>query len=61
MEIKLDPKSILRFSEIPKHKFPDAATPSQITTHSMDKSYTLDYVIENCHNNGKYFVINFLK
>ena len=54
MDIKLDPKSILRFSEIPKRKFPDTATPSQITTHSMDKSYTLDYVIENFHNNGKY-------
>ncbi|EDV29117.1 Protein AAR2-like protein [Trichoplax sp. H2] len=53
IDIKLDPNCILRFSDIPKRKFPNSSTPSEITIHSMDKSYTLDYVIENCHNNNE--------
>ncbi|TRY64817.1 hypothetical protein DNTS_004417 [Danionella cerebrum] len=37
----------LRFSNIPKQSFPPGATPAQITQCSMDRSYTLDCLIQS--------------
>ncbi|XP_056305937.1 protein AAR2 homolog [Danio aesculapii] len=36
----------LRFSSIPKQAYPPGATPAQITQYSMDRSYTLNAVLE---------------
>ncbi|XP_069115860.1 protein AAR2 homolog [Argopecten irradians] len=39
------PGTSLRFSVIPKNKYPPGSSPAEITKHSMDSSYTLEYTI----------------
>ena len=41
-----------RFSVIPKKKYPDGATPSQITQHNVDHSYCLEMVLSQECKNG---------
>lgn len=36
----------LRFSSIPEQAYPPGSTPAQITQHSMDRSYTLNAILE---------------
>lgn len=40
-----DPDSVIRFSEIPKQKFPEGASPAEISKHNMDNSYVLGNMI----------------
>lgn len=35
----------MRFTEIPRDKFPPGSTPEEITKHYLDQSYTLDLMI----------------
>lgn len=48
-----DPDSVIRFSEIPKQKFPEGASPAEISKHNMDNSYVLGNMISGMK--GKYF------
>ncbi|XP_014482230.1 PREDICTED: protein AAR2 homolog [Dinoponera quadriceps] len=40
-DLKPKPGTELRLTEIPDKRYPDDATPSEITRHSLDSSYTL--------------------
>lgn len=40
-----NPDAVIRFSEIPKQKFPEGASPAEISKHSMDSSYVLGNMI----------------
>lgn len=35
----------MRFTEIPRDKFPTGATPEEITKHYLDQSYSLELMI----------------
>ena len=36
-----NPEAVIRFSECPKQKYPEGATPAEISKYSMDSSYAL--------------------
>ncbi|XP_072761899.1 protein AAR2 homolog [Anoplolepis gracilipes] len=44
--LKPKPGTELRLTEIPDKHYPDDATPSEITRHSLDSSYVLDAVLK---------------
>lgn len=44
--LKPKPGTELRLTEIPDKHYPDDATPSEITRHSLDSSYALDIVLK---------------
>ncbi|XP_042197744.1 protein AAR2 homolog [Callorhinchus milii] len=44
-KMKIKPGTEIRFSNIPKQKYPDGATPAEITKYNMDFSFTLESVI----------------
>lgn len=35
----------LRFSKLPEKNYPEGSTPSEITRHSMDRSYVLELLL----------------
>lgn len=35
----------MRFTEIPRDKYPPGSTPEEITKHYLDQSYSLDIMI----------------
>lgn len=39
----------MRFTEIPKDKYPPGSAPEEITKHYLDQSYTLELMIR-AHN-----------
>lgn len=41
----------LRFTEIPKQRYPEGASPQEITKHSMDSSYLLETLLKNVYSN----------
>ncbi|RVE43529.1 hypothetical protein evm_011814 [Chilo suppressalis] len=43
--LKPAPGTALRFTEIPKDKFPPGSTPEEITKHYLDQSYSLELMI----------------
>ena len=43
--IPRNPEAVIRFSEIPKQKFPEGASPVEISKHSMDSSHVLGNII----------------
>ncbi|XP_063824605.1 protein AAR2 homolog [Ostrinia nubilalis] len=43
--LKPTPGTSLRFTEIPRDKFPPGSTPEEITKHYLDQSYTLELMI----------------
>lgn len=45
-DLKPKPGTELRLTEIPDKHYPDDATPSEITRHSLDTSYTLDTTLK---------------
>ena len=49
-ELTVVPGSEIRFSKIPEQKWPDGATPAEVTKYSMDHSY----VLENLLNSDAY-------
>ncbi|XP_012231485.1 protein AAR2 homolog [Linepithema humile] len=44
--LKPKPGTELRLTEIPNKHYPDNATPSEITRHSLDSSYALDTILK---------------
>ena len=40
-------ETLIRFSEIPKQRYPDGASPLEISKYSMDSSYALSHLINN--------------
>ena len=40
-------ETLIRFSEIPKQRYPDGASPLEISKYSMDSSYALSHLIDN--------------
>ncbi|XP_060083524.1 protein AAR2 homolog [Ylistrum balloti] len=44
-DMKTTPGTSLRFSIIPKNKFPPGSSPSEITKHNIDSSYTLECIL----------------
>lgn len=52
-DMKTIPGTALRFSEISKSKYPPGSSPSEITKHSMDSSYSLECVLNTyCSQNS---------
>lgn len=45
-DLKPRPGTELRLTEIPNKHYPDDATPSEITRHSLDTSYVLDSTLK---------------
>lgn len=40
----------MRFTEIPKQRYPDGASPQEITKHSMDSSYLLETLLKTVYS-----------
>ena len=40
--MKVNPKGAIRYSQIPKEKYPSGSSPAQITKHNMDSSFQLE-------------------
>lgn len=40
--MKVNPKGAIRYSEIPREKYPSGSSPAQITKHNMDSSFQLE-------------------
>ena len=40
-------ETLIRFSEIPKQRYPDGATPLEISKYSMDSSYAVSGLIKH--------------
>lgn len=45
-DLKPKPGTELRLTELPDKHYPDDATPSEITRHSLDTSYVLDTTLK---------------
>lgn len=45
-DLKPKPGTELRLTQLPKKHYPDGATPTEITKHSLDSSYVLDIVLD---------------
>lgn len=43
---------INRFTSFPTHKHPQGSTPSDITRHHMDLTYTLSTMLSSCYDNS---------
>lgn len=43
---------VCRFTSIPRLKHPEGATPTEVTQHNIDLSYTLESLIETNYENG---------
>ena len=43
------PDSVIRFTVIPKRKYPEGASPAEITKYSMDHSYVLRTILESTY------------
>ena len=51
----------IRFTVIPERKYPDGATPAEITKYSMDHSFALESMLQSLeYLNGKKIWILFL-
>ncbi|GBP94154.1 Protein AAR2 homolog [Eumeta japonica] len=44
-DLKPAPGTAIRFTEVPKEKYPKGATPQEITKHHLDQTYTLETMI----------------
>uniref|UniRef100_S4PCX9 Protein AAR2 homolog n=1 Tax=Pararge aegeria TaxID=116150 RepID=S4PCX9_9NEOP len=44
-DLKPAPGASMRFTEIPRDKYPTGATPEEITKHYLDQSYTLELIV----------------
>ncbi|KAG6441420.1 protein AAR2 homolog [Manduca sexta] len=44
-DLKPAPGMSMRFTEIPRDKYPPGSTPEEITKHYLDQSYTLEFMI----------------
>ncbi|XP_011637245.1 protein AAR2 homolog [Pogonomyrmex barbatus] len=51
--LKPKPGTELRLTEIPDKHYPDNATPSEITRHSLDSSYVLDTTLKKLREPGE--------
>ncbi|XP_012276696.1 protein AAR2 homolog isoform X2 [Orussus abietinus] len=49
-DLKPKPGTELRLTELPDKYFPDGATPSEITQHSLDNSYALDQFLNKLNH-----------
>ncbi|XP_011498606.1 PREDICTED: protein AAR2 homolog [Ceratosolen solmsi marchali] len=49
-DLKPKPGTELRLTELPEKFYPDNATPSEITRHSLDSSYALNTLLDKLNN-----------
>uniref|UniRef100_A0A2L2YE17 Protein AAR2 homolog n=1 Tax=Parasteatoda tepidariorum TaxID=114398 RepID=A0A2L2YE17_PARTP len=49
-DMKVVPGTEIRFTTIPKNKYPEGSSASQITKHYMDSTYRLEQILK-CHEN----------
>ncbi|WAR04644.1 AAR2-like protein [Mya arenaria] len=47
------PGTAIRFTKIPKQRYPEGATPQQITVYSMDSTFMLDSIIQSDYSKNK--------
>lgn len=45
-DLKPVPGTEIRFTQFPERSYPDGSTPAEITKHSLDSSYVLEYLIK---------------
>ena len=54
LSVGLNPDAVFQFTKFPKHRYPEGASPMEISKHSMDSSYALSCMLdgmkgESCH------------
>uniref|UniRef100_A0A2R5LBP6 Protein AAR2 homolog n=1 Tax=Ornithodoros turicata TaxID=34597 RepID=A0A2R5LBP6_9ACAR len=52
IELKEAAGTAVRYTPFPKHKYPDNASPAEITHHSIDSTYLLDTLLAACPEEG---------
>ena len=48
--MKVNPKGAIRYTAIPRSKYPSGSTPAQITKHNMDSTYQLETFLQVYRN-----------
>ena len=43
------PEAVIRFTPVPRRKYPEGATPEQVTKHSLDHSFVLKSILSTHH------------
>lgn len=51
--LEIIPGTELRFSKIPTQRYPEGATPQEITKHSIDSTHILKTLLTSCHNRNQ--------
>ncbi|XP_013415495.2 protein AAR2 homolog [Lingula anatina] len=51
-ELTVEPGSRINFSAIPKQKYPEGATPAQVTQYSMDSSHVLKVILDTHYSDN---------
>ena len=51
--LSIVPGTEIRFTEIPKQRYPDGASPQEVTKHSMDSSYILETLLSTKYPSNK--------
>ncbi len=44
--MKVNPKGVIRYTLIPKQKYPPGASPAEITKHNMDSTHQLELFLQ---------------
>lgn len=47
------PGTEIRFTQIPKQRYPDGASPQEVTKHSMDSTYMLETLLKTAYPSNK--------
>lgn len=47
LSVGLNPDAVIRFTKFPKHRYPDGASPLEISKHSIDSSYALSCMLDS--------------
>ncbi|XP_029211693.2 LOW QUALITY PROTEIN: protein AAR2 homolog [Acropora millepora] len=46
LSVGLNPDAVFQFTKFPKHRYPEGASPMEISKHSMDSSYALSCMLD---------------
>ncbi|XP_061188953.1 protein AAR2 homolog [Saccostrea echinata] len=52
-DMKVREESKIRFSPIPKLKYPPGSSPAEMTKYSMDSSYVLESILSSCYHDSE--------
>lgn len=55
--LNTSPEATIRFTPIPHRKYPEGATPAQMTQHSMDHSYVLRSLLDSHHRGDQMAIL----